>query len=310
MHLGQIRYLRHHEIEHKKWDNCIDQAANSLPYPYSWYLNAMSPHWDGLVLGNYEAVMPLTWKRKWGIHYLHQPYYMQQLGVFALQMPDADLVSCFLGAIPPHFRYIDFYMNEKNFFALSPEFQALERQNYLLDLSQNYAAISKQYSRCVTRRLKLALTHYRIVDHPFEPDINVSFLAQRLQMNGKKLDPIYFQRLRVALSEANDRGMLKCHHVFDKEDKLSAVSAAICSKNRVINISGSALPEARQNGAMYLLLDTLIREYAETDNYLDFEGSMVPGIAAFYAQFGGKPVSYWQVLCNRLPWLLKKWRQT
>ena len=60
----QIKYLQHKEIDKAKWDACIEQAPNGLIYSYSWYLDAMSKHWDALVLKDYEAVMPLTWNKK------------------------------------------------------------------------------------------------------------------------------------------------------------------------------------------------------------------------------------------------------
>ena len=73
-----IQYLSHDEIDKPKWDRCIDEAPNGLIYSYSFYLDHMAKHWDGLVLSkgphsdnDYEAVMPLTWNKKYGLHYLY-----------------------------------------------------------------------------------------------------------------------------------------------------------------------------------------------------------------------------------------------
>ena len=46
----------------------------------------MARHWDGLILNDYEAVMPVTWNQKWGIKYLHQPALTPQLGIFSSQI--------------------------------------------------------------------------------------------------------------------------------------------------------------------------------------------------------------------------------
>ena len=77
-----IRDVLHKEIDFIKWDNCISNAPNGLIYGYSYYLDHMASQWDALVLNDYEAVMPLTWNRKYGIHYLYQPFLTAQLGVF------------------------------------------------------------------------------------------------------------------------------------------------------------------------------------------------------------------------------------
>ena len=59
-----IRYLAHNDINRDQWDNCIRQAENGLIYGYSWYLDTTAGNWDGLVSGDYEAVMPLPLKKK------------------------------------------------------------------------------------------------------------------------------------------------------------------------------------------------------------------------------------------------------
>src|SRR6187549_1394953 len=103
---NHIQYLSHKEIDKTKWDACIEQASNGLIYPYSFYLDAMAKHWDALVLNDYEAIMPLTWNRKYGFYYLYQPAFTASLGIFGSQVNE-HLVSSFLDAIPLKFRLIE-----------------------------------------------------------------------------------------------------------------------------------------------------------------------------------------------------------
>src|SRR5207249_10207965 len=90
MNEAGIKYLLHNEIDKTKWDKCIDEAGNGLSYGYSFYLDHLAKHWDGLVLNNYEAIMPLTWNKKFGIHYLYQPRFTENLGIF-VHYPDEDI---------------------------------------------------------------------------------------------------------------------------------------------------------------------------------------------------------------------------
>ena len=76
-----IKYFLHNKIDLVKWDSCIDQSLNGIVYAKSYYLNNMSPDWNALILGDYEAVMPVTWRKKWQIKYLAQPAFTQQLGL-------------------------------------------------------------------------------------------------------------------------------------------------------------------------------------------------------------------------------------
>ena len=79
--MDDIRYLKHSEINKEMWDACVINSTNGLIYARSWYLDAMSPNWEALVHKDYIAVMPLTASRKWGVSYLSQPAFSQQLGI-------------------------------------------------------------------------------------------------------------------------------------------------------------------------------------------------------------------------------------
>jgi hypothetical protein len=89
----KIRHLKHSEIDLQKWDSCVQNAANALVYAESWYLDIVSPHWEALVADDYEYVMPLPVKRKFGIPFLVQPPLSQQLGVFSLHIIDKSIVK-------------------------------------------------------------------------------------------------------------------------------------------------------------------------------------------------------------------------
>ena len=106
-----IKHVTHNELDKIKWDNCIDHANNTLIYAYSWFLDVVSPNWEALVYNDYEAVMPLTHKRKFLINYLYQPFFTQQLGVFSRFENQAELTRSFLVSIPTKFKYIDVNLN-------------------------------------------------------------------------------------------------------------------------------------------------------------------------------------------------------
>ncbi|HEU4902656.1 MAG TPA: hypothetical protein VFT06_07675, partial [Flavisolibacter sp.] len=121
-------------------------------YAYSFYLDTMTGDWDALVLNDYEAVMPLPWRRKWGISYLYQPFLTAQLGVFGNGL-SAETVASFLRAVPAKFRYWDFSLNHHNVFG-GTGFPLHERMNYVLPLSSPYEAIYKGYRENIRRNIK------------------------------------------------------------------------------------------------------------------------------------------------------------
>lgn len=298
-----IRYLSHKEIEFEKWDLCLEQASNSLVYGYSWYLNQVSPNWDALVLDNYHAVMPLTHGRKYFIHYLHQPFFTQQLGVFAKVQLNQDLIIEFISSIPSKFRFIEVNLNEQNYF-LSEEYNLIKRKNYLLNLNKPYDKLVKDYNNQALRNLKKSrkqeielrtiqykevITFYRI--HKSEVTLGV-----------KAEDYLALEGL---MEVAYKRGKLFSKGVFSKSGELLACGSYLMQKGRIIFLIGTSSASGRETGAMHYLMDSIIFQFANHKMLFDFEGSEIPGIARFYKSFGAIKTHYFRLKKNRLPWLLR-----
>ena len=113
-----IVYFKHSEIDKDKWDSCINNSINGNVYALSWYLDSTCREWEALIEDDYKSVFPLTNRKKYGINYLFQPYYNQQLGVFSREIIKAEKLRDFFHQIPPFYKYIDVginFSNSKNF---------------------------------------------------------------------------------------------------------------------------------------------------------------------------------------------------
>ena len=148
-----IRYLLHSEIDKFRWDETVSQCGNI--YAFSWYLDIVHPNWSALVDGDYEAIMPLTGGKKFGVEYLFQPFFVQQLGVFSKQDLTRDKINNFLAAIPKKFRFAEFRLNEGN--CIIGDAQGIEcHRNVILDLNKDYDMIRSAYHNNTKRNLAKA----------------------------------------------------------------------------------------------------------------------------------------------------------
>jgi len=95
-----IKCLLHNNIDKKKYDLCVAKSVQSKVYAFSWYLEAVTEAWDVLVLNDYEAVMPLPYRKKYGICYIFQPYWIQHLGVFSKNILSDNDLKLFVDNIP------------------------------------------------------------------------------------------------------------------------------------------------------------------------------------------------------------------
>jgi hypothetical protein len=77
------------------------------------------------------------------------------------------------------------------------------------------------------------------------------------------------------------------------------------SHNRAYYILVGNSPESKANGSSHALVDSFIRDHAGKQMILDFEGSDIPGLIAFYTGFGAVNEPYPFLKMNRLPFYLR-----
>jgi len=301
MQLQSIRYLRNADIDRKKWDECIALASNGLIYATSVYLDHLTPNWEAMVLGNYELVMPLPVKSKWGIQYLYHPLFVAQLGVFGNSIT-ASTIELFLNAIPAKFKYFDFPLNAGNVFNMEHPSIFL-RKNYILSLNAPYEKLYENYRQNVKRNIKKALQY----ECHSKTDLianDVITLAENFTpgVNKENTD---FSNFRKLYTHLKNQEKAKTYGVFDARNQLIASCVFFFSNKRAFYILVGNHPNGRTLGASHMLIDAFIRDHANQDLILDFEGGDAGKLAFFYSSFGSVVEIYPAVRSNRLPWFLK-----
>lgn len=285
----EICYLKRREIDRIAWDACVDRAWNGLPYAYSWWLDCTAGQWDALVGDDYEAVFPLPWNRRyWGMKQVFPPLFTQQLGLFSIKPFEPAAGLPFLEKIPSNFRRVCLSLNECHPLEPHPEWKISERVNYLLDLSKGYEAVSAGYSRSLRQRVRQSGSLHTWIDRPLSPEALAAFFVQYY---GDKvgLKARSYRRLVRLMHAALERGKAEVWGVADAQSgELGAVGFFPISHGRVINLFSASSPRGRELHSMHTLLDGVIRRYAGSPSILDFEGSSIPSIAAFFASFGGE----------------------
>ena len=300
----QIQYLRQSDIDKLKWDRCIQSVNDGLVYNYSWCLDIMCPQWDGLVLNDYEAVMPLTWKKKYGIAYLYQPFFVAQSGITAKTSSSA-LTDAFISAVPARFKFIDIDLHETNDTAQYTSF-CHRRVNLLLDTRLDYKIVSGEYHRLANRMIRKAAAAEVVVETGNDIAASIDFYRNHYQLKGVRQRD--YDRLITMLNKALENDQL-VSLVAKKSGVLLAVYLLLKDDHYVYSVIGGSSPEGKEYAAFYLLTDYAIKLICGTGRQFRFEGSDLPGIANFNRQFGATPVYYNHLALNRLPFplnLLKK----
>jgi len=297
-----IKYLTRAELDTGKWDACISQSTNGLIYAKSSYLDIMARQWDALVMGDYEAVMPLTWNRKWGFDYLYQPSFTAMLGIFGNQL-SSGTVSAFIKQIPEKFRLIEIELNPGNPMPL-PSTAINQRLNYTLGLSASYETLRNNFRENVKRNCKKALE----LDCTYKTGVDIDAilqLAEQQLITRKEADPEGVGRFRKLFETLKTENACTACGVFNHKGDLLASAVFIEDERRYTYILAGNHPDSKTYGASHLLIDRFIESHAGSGRLLDFEGSDHRNLAFFYSSFGATAETYPSLRINRLPWWVK-----
>jgi len=297
----KITHIEHSKINKYKWDNCIRHSFNGIVYAFSWYLDKVCEDWEALIAGDYELVMPLTSQKKYKISFLVQPYYTQQLGVFSTKRLMPETLSYFIEAIPQKYRFININLNTFNNIEIN-DFTIYDKITYELDLIEGYKKLYSKFSTNTRRNIKKSEKNKVSIS----PNISASELLN-LKKNNSAIpytDDIMSTARRV-ISAALIKHIGKIYGAYTDRNTLCAAAFFISTHNKAIYLIGASTEEGKTNGTMTAIMNFYIKENAEKNLTLDFEGSNIESVARFFKGFGAKKCSYQNLQRNNLPWYLK-----
>lgn len=283
----KIQFLTRNQINDAKWDQAMRAAVNTLPYGYTWYLDALCTRWAGIVVGDYDFILPLPVNRKWGLLYVYQPLFCQQLGVFYKRRSDA-IVSQMLQLAMKRFIFVNLNGNYDNYQGLLTGLKPKEKTNLIIDLRLTHRELQKNYADNATRNIKKAQKAglvFEIAD-PRSYESYVDFYIRHTAVRDRAFKKQHHDMLRKLVHQFIIHNCCKLYVAKTPEGDLCSGAMVVENGNRVIHLMPASNDHARQHGGMQYVMDGVLRHYAESDRVYDFEGSSVATIAQFYKSFG------------------------
>ncbi len=301
----RLKYLHRDQLDEGRWDEVIAQSQAETLYPYTWYLDAVAERWSAIVIDDYRFVMPVVWKQKYGMKYIYQPYYTQQLGIFSKEYVDPAVISETLPVLYKKFRFGNFNFNAKNLVAEDKRWSLYDKTNYVLDLSPGYDKLSASFSTNAKRNIKRAMTNSGELEKGVSCEEVIAF--KRVNDTIKRTEGEY-KWLQNLLETMTNRGAGTAYGIR-ADGHLIATAFFGFSRTRGIYLVSASNLEGKEQRSMFKIVDAFIREHAGKEFNLDFEGSNIPSVARFFAGFGARPEIYQGVNFDRLPVFLNKLRK-
>ena len=298
-----IQYVEHIKIDPAKWDYAVMQSPSPLIYGFFDYLSAVSENqWDALIYNDYEAVFPLPFKKKFGIKYLVQPVFCQQLGAFGI---NANISTRdFLQAIPRTFLRVRLQLNpyfdqengidqtstkKHTGIQTSDDKNLVLRTNMTLDLSQPL-----EYNKDCRKNLS------RLAELPIDYQINSISIDEAIATYRKawgkqnpELGDHQYQLFANACSGKFSFTVSAVHGTT--EELLGAAIFLITPENprRSLHyLCAGPTGTGKTMGIMHGIIDYILKKHQGDNVLFDFEGSSIESVASFYKKFGAKEAPF------------------
>lgn len=300
-----LQFIKHQHIDFIKWDNCIKKAHNSLIYVQSFYLNiASNNQWHALILNDYEAVMPLIYRKKYGIHYLYQPAFLQQTGIFSSSVLSEETQQHFINTAITLFKFIEINLNYANNNISAKHLFTKQHNNFIIDLQQGYNVIKNNFNTIFNKNVKAAnnkqLTYHSSNDYVAAIDLYEQLYATRVT-SFKKNDFNFVKKIAAHAALHHQLVIRTVTH----QNNIVAAALLLKDDHRLYNIISCITSNGKKLCANHYLYSELIKEFSGQPLLLDLEGSDVTGIAAFYQSMGAANQPYFFIKYNQLPKLIR-----
>ena len=283
-----IRFLKHSEIDPEKWNQAVRNSLSSNVLAEYELLNLLTggDTWHALVENDYETVMPLPTRKKGVLKYVYTPFFLPQMGIFSEREIKPQKVADFLYEISRHYVLADVLMNEKTESGHGDH----EFVSHSLSLNLAYNELYSQFHENTRRNIKAAQKQQVRVTVQEE---KIADIIALFRTNKGSEEAVHFRendyaRLQHVADYLLKHNLLEVYGVRTVQNELAAGALFVKDgKRRWFWFSGrdNQLSESKP---MFLLLDTYIRDHAESDLYLDFNGSSNPNVARLYQGFDGK----------------------
>lgn len=283
-----IQFVEAKNIDPKKWDDLIFASQGSTIFATYEFLSLSASTWGALIADNYQWVIPLPYRKKWGVYYIYSPPFISRLGLFSSKPLSNKEIQIAFSHIPKKFQLIELILNRFTSLPNQTEFRSFD-----LDLNQDYQEIWSGYSENTKRNIKSSSKHNLLVSNEVETDEIIDLFKQN---RGKKIDKIipdsHFETLKNLVGYAESLDNIEKWAVYNQDNQLLAGALFLKDQNRSwFWFSGRDNARAEYK-AMFYLIDQYIQKYANSPLILDFNGSNNPNVARFYSGFGASSYKY------------------
>ncbi len=269
-----------------------DDKAPLFHQPFWW--DAVVDEWnvEKLKTENAIAYLPYASYKKWGFSFSRNPYLTPYSGLlFADSNYTPEIKQALFTQAQRFLQQFDISQYDllpKHAGAIQSD---KKKTTYLLHTGKTFDEIKANFKSSLKRQLKKAESNLSIKEDDSFKNLYSIYLNSLSRQKSAEIVPK--KTVEQVWTLCKTKGLGK---IFIAQDEHSNTHAAIWyvkDSNCGYYLLGGSATEYLGSGAMGFLLEHCIKQAIQEDKqYFDFEGSEVPGVARFFAGFGGTKIDY------------------
>ncbi len=281
-----MQILERTNIDVKRWDALVAADPLATFFSRSWYLDATAENWCIVVDESYSAGMALPYGVRLGVATLYTPIFVRYLEWFGSE----EQLLLALEQIAARFGNVHLSLS-KALFPGTPE-------DYLYQQLQpdDERRLGSQAKRMLKKAEKAGL----IVERSDEYAEVSRVIHSELKDKFSGIDAQSLEALDRLFAAAKQQGVLRTLSIGQQ-------GGIVCleDEQQCLYLKGTVTEEIKEQGGMYLLLNTAIEDALVGNKRFDFGGSRVEGVRRFNQNLGGVDVHYYNYRVDKTPFWFK-----
>lgn len=281
-----MQLIKKSEVNRDKWDTLVNKSPESTIYNQSVFLDVLAENWMLLINDDYSAGLPIPFTVRLGVKGIYTPNFCREFCFIGFDHLSESEIAEALRLLENEFKFCALNLSE-NYFKI----QVAQKVFQMLTSSQT---LNSQAKRSFKKFEKCGLILERTTLDAVLPIVSKELITKVKSL--KKIDLDRFEQMIHSLPT----DQLLVLGVKDENQWLGGL-IFIHWKNKLHYIKGGAKEVAKNNGAMFAMMNQMIDYAFQHQLEVDFGGSNVEGVKRFNKSFDAMDQEYIEWKWNRSP---------
>lgn len=304
----KIQSISSNSIDVSKWNACV-KASDGKIYNRFEYVDTLSPHWMGLVYGDYDYILAVPYVLKYGVFKIALlPSFIQSLEICGTKNIDSDILNLFAKALQQYFRLI--FTNSQQHFQdhfSSNVFSCQERINFKIPIAAVVHG-ERLYTKSCRKHIRHAEMNQLTVGTISVAKVIAFYKAAYGSVAHYQSKD--YEKISILIQKGLEMNFCQLFGVYSSDGQLINAAAIFYDAHSAYYILAAPNLLGKKLQSPSFLIDYLVRNTFSDLQYFDLEGSMLPNVGKFYRSFNPEIERYYSIVLNQWPqplkWLINK----